>query len=134
VLPLTPREPTGGPPPEILRPPSAIVSNGITFQRARVGRRRLLADGTPDTATPEGYSAELHTHGAGIFGLKVRDMNERYRPWTDQQLPQQPSDQSIAVATLSGLYTLPSTPGTGRRRVTMPLFAHSSFPLLTARL
>ncbi len=62
---------------------TAIVRAGVTYQRASVGRRRLLADGTMDPAVSSARyaSLELHTDGAGAYGLQLYDMtSSRWSP------------------------------------------------------
>jgi Schlafen, AlbA_2 len=50
--------------------PALIVPEQISLHRVRVGRRRFLADGTGDPISlAQGASLELHTDGAGAYGL-----------------------------------------------------------------
>jgi Putative DNA-binding domain len=85
---------------------SAIVNYGTHYLRANVGRRRLLADGT-GTGSPlvRWVSIELHTDGAGAYGLQVADLNLRGRQEVPN-LPQLADDESIVIAVLSGLLQL----------------------------
>lgn len=87
-----------------------FIPIGIAFTRARVGRHRLLADGTRDNSSYAAWtSLELHDDGAGVFGVSVVDFSEHRRPSKDVVLPNdmQPSrlasDESITLGVLSGL-------------------------------
>lgn len=55
-----------------------ITGEGHSIYRTRVGRRRLLADGTGNYQ-PEArwISLELHTDGSGVFAMAVGDLNNR---------------------------------------------------------
>ena len=89
---------------------TAIVRAGVTYQRASVGRRRLLADGTMDPAVSSARyaSLELHTDGAGAYGLQLYDMtsSRRLEAAAPDARGQIVDDESIVVATISGLLTL----------------------------
>jgi hypothetical protein len=53
---------------------------GVTFQRIGVGRRRLLADGTMNQSSLASYlSVEVHSDGAGTYGLWLYDMTQSPR-------------------------------------------------------
>jgi hypothetical protein len=85
---------------------AAIVEVGTQYQRANVGRRRLLADGAMhDSPLARWVTVELHSDGAGVYGLMVPDLNMPNR--TDvPNLPRLALDESIVVAILSGLLHL----------------------------
>jgi hypothetical protein len=83
----------------------AIVQYGVSLSRARVGRRRLLADGTLDNSPLARYaSLELHTDGAGTYGLNLVNLNQR-RPGLSASEPVQQilSDEAIVIVIISGL-------------------------------
>lgn len=90
-----------------------VTDEGVRFLRTRVGRRRLLADGTGNYQAESRFvSAELHTDGSGVFALGVADLNSRERRMNPAD--SQPgevryqvlSDEAIAAGILSGLLLL----------------------------
>jgi len=88
--------------------PAMLLRAGVTFQRISVGRRSLLADGTMDQSPLAKYSSlELHTDGAGTFGLWMYDMTEgRYTAALTKPPHQMLDDELIALAVVSGLLRL----------------------------
>jgi hypothetical protein len=91
---------------QIVGSPAAIVDVGAHFQRANVGRRRLLADAAGhDSLLARWVAVELHSDGAGVYGLMVPDLNMRDRADVPN-LPRLALDESIVVAILSGLLHL----------------------------
>jgi hypothetical protein len=89
---------------------AAIVPVHVGLHRVRVGRQRFLADGTSGSSPLARYaSLELHTDGAGAYGLKLGDFTAATTWRAD---PNQPSehrivaDEGIAVAVVSGLMRL----------------------------
>lgn len=97
---------------EVLGLPSSLVGNGVHVQRARVGSRQLLADGTMnDSPMAQRLSLELHTDGCGVYAAKLSDLNELHQvspPATDDESPRMRliDDEDIALLTLSGLLYL----------------------------
>ena len=88
---------------------TAIVSVGVSFRRASVGRRRLLADGTMDNSPLAKFaSLELHTDGAGAFGMQLYDVAATRQREAGGTGPVQQivDDESIVVGTLSGILRL----------------------------
>jgi hypothetical protein len=88
---------------------TAIVSVGVSFRRANVGRRRLLADGTMDNSPLAKFaSLELHTDGAGAFGMQLYDVAATSRRNVEEagQVHQIVDDESIVVGALSGILRL----------------------------
>jgi hypothetical protein len=89
---------------------TAVVRAGVSFQRIGVGRCRLLADGTMDNSPLAKFgSLELHTDGAGAYGLSLYDMataSRRQAAPAEGPLRQLLDDEAVAVATLSGLLWL----------------------------
>lgn len=88
-----------------------IVGSGPSICRARVGRRRLLADGTLDSSPlAKWVSLELQTDGSGVYGVRVRNLNERLRqglpPDEAEEQSQLVSDEWIAMGVVSGLLHL----------------------------
>jgi hypothetical protein len=81
---------------------------GSTFQQARVGRRRLIADGSRDAGLSTYASAEYHSDGAGAYSLRVADLAEmRQRlPGEDPPSNQVLNDESIVEAALTGVRRL----------------------------
>jgi hypothetical protein len=87
----------------------AIVPLGINLHRARVGRRRFLADGTSGNSPLAQYaSLELHADGAGAYGLVLPDFQamRMFGQDPDQPMNQVVNDEWIVVAVLSGLTRL----------------------------
>jgi hypothetical protein len=87
----------------------AIVPLGINLHRARVGRRRFLADGTSGNSPLAQYaSLELHADGAGASGLVLPDFQAMRMFGQDppQPMNQVVNDEWIVVAVLSGLARL----------------------------
>ncbi|MEU4339437.1 ATP-binding protein [Micromonospora lupini] len=84
-----------------------ITNEGVGIFRTRVGRRRLLADGTGDYRPASRWiSLELHTDGSGIFAVSLGNLNRQdSRPLTDQEEVELRlvSDEAIASTILSGL-------------------------------
>ncbi len=94
---------------EILVDQVSIIGRGITFARASVGRRRLLADGSHGNSPTAGWvSVELHRDGSGVYGVRVADLNERewHTNEDDENRVQLIDDESIADALLSGMVRL----------------------------
>jgi len=96
---------------EIMSKQPCVVPYDVRFYRARVGRRRLLADGTAnDFPLAKWALLELHTDGSGVFGLVIRDWAERDRrqaPIAEGEPRQQLiDDESIAIGIVSGLLHL----------------------------
>jgi hypothetical protein len=92
-------------------PVTFIPLTGTRFRRASVGPRRLLADGTMDSSPLASWAAlELHTDGAGAYGLRVPDLMERR---TSSELPTggeprlvRVQDEALVIAIMSGLLRL----------------------------
>lgn len=81
---------------------------GISFFRARVGRRRLFADGSRDNdASSRWAAAELHCDGAGAFAQYVADLRAD-SPTPDRSVAteQLVSDEGLVLAVMSGLHHL----------------------------
>ena len=96
---------------QIMGQTPTVVSNGTSILRARVGRRRLLADGTMDNSPlANAVSLELHTDGSGVYGVRVANLNERgwraLPPDEGEPQPQLVSDEWIALGVISGLLHL----------------------------
>jgi hypothetical protein len=92
----------------ITQTPALIIPAGISLYRVTVGRRRFLADDTGDNSPLARWaSLELHTDGAGAYGLR---MQEYARPQfaldPDQATDQLIDDEWITLAVLSGLKRL----------------------------
>jgi hypothetical protein len=86
-----------------------IIPAQISLHRVRVGRRRFLADGTAgNSALARWTSLELHTDGAGAYGLMLHDIAPRRLLAQDsnQAMEHLVDDEWIAVAVLSGLTRL----------------------------
>ena len=96
---------------EVMGSPGAIVPTGAGFRRASVGPRRLLADGTMDRSPLASWAAlELHTDGAGVYGICVLDLMGRR---TSSELPTggepqlvRVQDEALVIAIMSGLLRL----------------------------
>jgi hypothetical protein len=82
----------------------AIMPIGWGFGRASVGRRRFLADATRDNAPhAQQVTLELHSDGAGVFGLQLGDIGLGVEPPRPNQTI---SDEAIVITVLSGLLRL----------------------------
>lgn len=81
---------------------------GVSFQRASVGRRRFLVDGTwDDGVLADRVSAEFHSDGSGAYALALPDLREgarQERP--DANVSQLADDEALALAILTGLRRL----------------------------
>ncbi|MER7894275.1 ATP-binding protein [Micromonospora sp. NPDC094482] len=94
---------------EVRRGRPTLTNEGVGINRTRVGRRRLLADGTSNYAAQSRWvSMELHTDGSGTFALGVANLNRRRR---DEEGAQNSrvrllSDEGIASGIVSGLLQL----------------------------
>ena len=78
------------------------LGGGSQFMRSSVGRRRLLADGGGRTPLAEWCSLELHTDGAGVFGMRLWDMLERHRP-EGEPVTNMVSDEAVVMGLVDGL-------------------------------
>ncbi|MFI8802747.1 helix-turn-helix domain-containing protein [Micromonospora chalcea] len=96
---------------EIRRRPT-IINEGVGINRTRVGRRRLLADGTSNYAAESRFvSLELHTDGSGAFALGVSNLGSRRATAQrggepDDSGRQVVTDEGIAAGIVSGLLQL----------------------------
>jgi hypothetical protein len=95
---------------EIIRTRVALFSSSL-YARAWTGRRRLLADGTPDRSPLARWSAlDLHTDGSGVYAIPVADLTDRQerRPADGDAPPpvQLVDDESLVLGILSGLLCL----------------------------
>lgn len=86
------------------------VGIGISFMRAHVGRRRLVADGSRHgEEKSECAAAEFHCDGAGAFGQYVPDLRaESSAPDRTTSQEQLVSDEGLILAVMSGLHHLGS--------------------------
>jgi hypothetical protein len=73
-----------------------ILSRGISWQRVRVGSRRLVADGTLNTGPARFLACELHESGAGSFAAIAAD---RKKDDNTSQL----NDEDVVNAVWTGL-------------------------------
>jgi hypothetical protein len=84
-----------------------IVPVGIQWTRARVGRRRLVADGTgTDDRAASRLAVELHSDGSGTFAAVVPDLNERDHPVLARSPERRMDDEHAVIAVMSGLRML----------------------------
>ncbi|MFC0504958.1 helix-turn-helix domain-containing protein [Micromonospora costi] len=89
-----------------------VTNEGVGINRTRVGRRRLLADGTSNYEAHSRFiSMELHTDGSGVFSIAVPNLNRRRdeeRPAPGDLLTryQVLPDEAISSAIVSGLRQL----------------------------
>lgn len=96
---------------EIRRRPT-ITNEGVGINRTRVGRRRLLADGTSNYAAESRFiSLELHTDGSGAFALSVSKLGARRATAQRGGEPEDSgrqvvTDEGIAAGIVSGLLQL----------------------------
>ncbi|MCO1597419.1 ATP-binding protein [Micromonospora sp. RHAY321] len=96
---------------EIRRRPT-ITDEGVGIHRTRVGRRRLLADGTSNYAAESRFvSLELHTDGSGAFALGISNLGSRRATAQrggepDDSGHQVVTDEGIAAGIVSGLLQL----------------------------
>jgi len=89
-----------------------VTPRGVSFRKAQVGHRRLLADGSmSDSPRANWVSAEYHADGAGAYGLRVADLRERAS--VSLTTPDEPAEKNellddvmIAAAVLTGLIRL----------------------------
>ncbi|MDX2974573.1 AlbA family DNA-binding domain-containing protein [Kribbella solani] len=81
---------------------------GSTFQRARVGRRRLIADCGRSNALATYASAEYHSDGAGAYSLRIGALSDgrRMMQGDDAAERQVLDDESIVIAVLTGVHRL----------------------------
>ncbi|MGC4750160.1 helix-turn-helix domain-containing protein [Micromonospora sp. DT201] len=97
---------------DVRRRPLTLPGMGLEISRTRVGRRRLLADGTSNYDVESRWiSLELHADGAGVFAHAAGDLNERRRrqvppPAEEEQRFQLVSDEGIAAGIMAGLLEL----------------------------
>lgn len=95
---------------EITGQSATVIPADINFRRPSVGRRRLLADGTSDSSPLAKWaSLELRTDGSGAYSLCVLNLMERQRqelPGEGEPLHQRVGDESLAIAVISGLFSL----------------------------
>lgn len=91
-----------------------VTPMGVGFRRARVGYRRLLADGAATESAPADWvSAEYLTDGAGTYALRLSDLEQRRSGIVASTPPGEPStkielvdDEMVAAAILTGLIRL----------------------------
>jgi hypothetical protein len=91
-----------------------VTPMGAGFHRARVGHRRLLADGAmTESAAANWVSAEYCTDGAGAYALRLSDLQEHRRLAVGPPQPGEPvdknelvDDEMVAAAVLTGLIKL----------------------------
>lgn len=81
-----------------------IVPSGWTYGRARVGRRRLLADSGLDSPLAQHVSLDLHADGAGSWGIELNDISRDRNP--DVPTSWTVSDEVISLAGISGTLRL----------------------------
>ncbi|MFG3602491.1 AlbA family DNA-binding domain-containing protein [Micromonospora chersina] len=92
--------------------PLPLFNRGLAIYRTRVGRRRLLADGTSNYDPDSRWiSLELHSDGSGVFAMAAFDLNERRRreaPSSEEgdRTFRLISDEWIAEGIISGLLQL----------------------------
>lgn len=81
---------------------------GVSFQRASVGRRRLLADGAPHGSPKAKWaSGEYHWDGAGAYSLALGDMRQRARnERPEEHINQLVDDELTVLGILTGLRRL----------------------------
>jgi len=92
---------------EIVNTSPAVIPYGLTWTRASVGRRRLLADGaTGDDPRARYLSSELHDDGAGVFAAVVAE--ERRDPVSGATPPLSIGDEAAVNVVMSGLRFLGS--------------------------
>lgn len=90
-----------------------VTPRGVSFRKALVGHRRLLADGSmSDSPRASWVSAEYHADGAGAYGLRLADLRERHAS-ASLTAPDEPAERNellddvmIAAAVLTGLIRL----------------------------
>ncbi|MEP7247901.1 MAG: ATP-binding protein [Gammaproteobacteria bacterium] len=87
-----------------------IVGGGYTtFQRTRVGSRRLLADGGSHGSTKATWaSADYHSDGSGAYSHALPDLLQRRRAESEppESNTQVVDDESIVIGVLTGLRRL----------------------------
>ncbi len=84
-----------------------LIPAGIAWQRVRVGRRRLVADGTiGEGEAARWVAAELHQDGSGAFAVVVPDLNQTQGPLSDPGRVRRIEDESAVIAVMSGLHLL----------------------------
>ncbi|MBQ1009396.1 ATP-binding protein [Micromonospora sp. M51] len=97
---------------EVRRGRPTVTNEGVGINRTRVGRRRLLADGTSNYAAESRFiSLELHTDGSGVFALAVSNLGSRRATAQrggepDDSGRQVVTDEGIATGIVSGLLQL----------------------------
>jgi phosphoglycolate phosphatase-like HAD superfamily hydrolase len=90
---------------EVVGSDPLIMGSSLRWQRAVVGRRRLVADGSMDeTLQASWLAAELHSDGSGAFGVVLGTLSEGWP--TEDSAELRVSDEGIVVGTLSGLRLL----------------------------
>lgn len=77
---------------------------GISYQRVRTGRRRLIADGGRHGVSKATYCLlECHSDGAGVAAIELVDWNAHTRGPDAEGAPQLVIDETVVAAVLSGL-------------------------------
>jgi hypothetical protein len=94
----------------IVSQPMPVVPplTGARFNRASVGRRRLLADDAVEGPLAKRLSLELHTDGSGVFGMSVPNLARlrQVSPQGDEPSVRWIQDESLVIAVMSGLLLL----------------------------
>lgn len=91
-----------------------VVPRGVSFRRARVGRRRLVADGGHDSPLADWVLAEYHSDGSGTHALRLGDLHERARnerarnerPEEADNIHALVDDEMLVAAIITGLLRL----------------------------
>ncbi len=93
---------------QVMDKQALLIIPGIQFCRTKVGRRRLLADGTHNTHLARHASLDLHTDGAGVFGLGLPRLRSEdpVRVRGGEELSNQIDEQLLAIGVLTGLWWL----------------------------
>lgn len=85
----------------------AFLRMGVSYQRVRTGRRRLIADGGPHGASKARYCLlECHSDGAGVAAIELLDWDVNTRGPDADGEPQLVVDETVVAAVLSGLLQL----------------------------
>jgi hypothetical protein len=82
-----------------------IMPSTLALRQVGIGRRRLLADGAPNSGSPARWlSADLHDDGAGVFAAHVlRPASAPAASGTGTPEPRQVVDDTVVNGILSGL-------------------------------
>jgi hypothetical protein len=83
-----------------------LLQRGVTWQRLRVGQRRLIADGEGGASPLATWlSAELHDDGAGSFAVELPDRIGRYGA-ISEDIMRMVADEDVVNAVLSTIQFL----------------------------